>query len=157
MFLNQPVYQLGERQVAQMAALIDRNNKFDMSMNRAAYAQMLIKKTEASRRAIGYDERMEVIQEANFTVEQLKAILSDDTKMAGIPVVGGPALEVLSNGSSVIGMPKAEEQTKNDEPRAGTSVYTDYRSLMSSDNDDQVSVVSEATQRTVMAVGSPAS
>ena len=41
--LNQPVYQLGDRQVAQMAALIDRNNKFGMSMSRAAYAQMLIR------------------------------------------------------------------------------------------------------------------
>ncbi len=108
------------------------------------------KKTEASRRAIGYDERMEITQEANFTVEQLKAILSDDSKMSGIPLVGGPAPEVLGNGSNVIGMPKTDEQTMNDEPRAGTPAYAEYRELMCSNNADEVSVASAATQRTVM-------
>ena len=86
--LNQPVYQLGSREVAQMAALIERNRKFDMSMSRAAYGHMVIEKTEISRRAIGYDERVQIIRDSNFTVEQLKAILSDESKMAELSAAG---------------------------------------------------------------------
>ena len=54
--------------------------------------------------------------------------------MAEISAVGGPAPEALGNGSNVIGMPKMDEQEMNDEPRAGTPVYADYRALMCSNN-----------------------
>ncbi len=70
---------------------------------------------------------MQILQETQFTVAELKAILSDDSKMIGILVMN--------------------------EPKASAPGYTDMRELMSNNNDDQESVASEATQRTVVGNG----
>ncbi len=54
----------------------------------------------------------------------------------------------------MLGMPEMDEPTAmNYEPKPSATGYSDLRELMRSNNDDQESVVSEATQRTVMAIG----
>ena len=118
--------------MAQLATLVDRNDKFEVSMNRAMYAHMLINETEASR-DIAYVKRRRILQETKFTVEQLKEIRSDESKMLGMPVM--------------------DESTAVVEPKASAVDYTDLRGLMCSINDDLESVTSEATQRTVVGIG----
>ena len=46
-FLNQPIYELGKQHAAQLAALVDRDKKFELSAGRAMYSQILINETEA--------------------------------------------------------------------------------------------------------------
>ncbi len=48
------------------------------------YSQMLINETEADR-DIEFVKRRRIIQGTKFTVEQLKEILSDESKILGIP------------------------------------------------------------------------
>ena len=102
-----------------MAALVDRNDKFQISMVRAGYAQRLINETEANR-DVAYVKHRKILQDSKFTVEQLKAILSDESKMLGMPVM--------------------DEPTAMDEPKASAADYTDLRELMCSNNDDQLGV-----------------
>ena len=53
----------------------------------------------------------------------------------------------------MLGMPAMDGSTTMNEPKASATEYTDLRELLCSNNDDQESVVSESTQRTVMAIG----
>ena len=140
--LKQPVYELGGPDVARLATLVERNRKFDVSVNRAAFTQIRSEAAYASKApATGYDERVRIIRGQNLTVAQLDEILSDETKMLEFSMVPGQALSTFGNDS----VP---------EMAAPTMGGVDIRSMLANDDDDResVSVVSEATQRTMVGI-----
>jgi hypothetical protein len=131
-FLNQPIFELGGKQAARLKALVDRNNRFDLSARRAAFSQLLMNETDGNR-DVALVKRRQEIEATKYTIKQLKDILSDDAKIMadeddpttqGAPPVQ-PAVEVP------------------------TSAGVDMLQLLADNDDDQESV---ATQRTSMQV-----
>jgi hypothetical protein len=88
-FLNQPIYELGTQHAAQLVALMDQNKRFELSAGRAMYSQMLINEREADRDA-AFVKRRRIVQATKYTVEQLQDILSDESKILGLPDVSVP-------------------------------------------------------------------
>ena len=145
--LRQPVYELGGPDVARLAVLVERNRRFDVSYQRAAFTQIHSEAVYTSKApATGYDERLRIIRGKKLTVAQLEAILKDDSKLLEFSMVPEQALGVLDNASATIAMPGAAVPTVGGE---------DLRSMLagSDDEHDSVSVYSETTQRTVVGKG----
>ncbi len=70
------------------------------------YPQMLINETEANR-DVAFVKRRRIIQATKFTIEQLKDILSDESKMLGLPDMSGPKALGVPTGPPTVEEPKA--------------------------------------------------